>query len=218
MTGGCVLRNRKPAVVALAVAAVAAAAALLPVTTASAATISSPHNAAANVLKPTAVTAAGIPIFHIPNGTSEALPGIHACAALGNDGTTQAVECADIVASGGPGFVSIVPQSEAMCQNLANRSVFPQCANALITMSLFTPGPTQQGSWDTEQCGHSAPLCKTPRQYFLPGLFTTFDQVTSCTDVWTVVAAGSNIELPVSAKTVFSSANLGSGHAIVCPG
>jgi hypothetical protein len=211
------LSKPKPAILALAAAAVAAAAALLPMTTASAATTSAPRSAAANVLKPSAITAAGIPVFHIPNGTAEALPGIHACAALGNDGTTQGVECADIFVSGGPGDVDIVPQSEAICQNLANRSVFPQCANAVITMGLFASGPTQQGNWDTEACGHSDGPCGTPRQIFTGNMFVAFDQVTSCTEVWTVVAAGSNIELPVSARTVFSSANLGSGHAIVCP-
>lgn len=215
--GECVLSRRKPKILPLAAVTVAAAAALLPMTAASAATISSPRGPVANVLRPSAVTPAGIPIFDVGSGSFGLLPDIHACAALGNDGTTQGVECADIYVNGVSGQVDISPASEAACQNLANPSVFPQCANAAIKMALFfaDPGTIQATGWDTGTCGPSNP-CATPRQYFTGPITSSFP-VTSCTEVWTVVNAGSNVKLPGSGRTVSSAANLGSGHAIVCP-
>jgi hypothetical protein len=65
------------------------------------------------------------------------------------------------------------------------------------------------------ECGHSFGPCFSPRTDVSP---VTPYPLTKCLDVWTVVYAGSTIQLPNKANTfVQLSKNLSSGHVVVCP-
>jgi hypothetical protein len=211
--------NRGARFLLLMAAAIASAWALMLPATASAATASAATGptqqpVTASGLQPSGHAADGTPIYHLTSRTAQPLASAHACTAPNNDGTTQAVFCADVIGySNGNGTATIYPQAEGICQNLANRSNFPQCANITLVFGLWAPGPQElSGDWGAE-CGHSFGPCPTPR-YIVDGGAVGVD---GCTEVWTVVDAGSVIELPVSAKFVSLPANLGSGHIIVCP-
>jgi hypothetical protein len=167
------------------------------------------------VIKP-AMTAAGIPVFDVTSAGT--LAGVHACLSLGSDGTNQGVECADLYATpDGNGGVDVFPYGEAFCNH---GSDYPRCAN--VTVYLNVNDATGLGSpHDKYVCGHSAGNCvNNGRNYFI-GL--DFIDLSGCggvgtaSEVWTVDWTGSDIELPGSGLNVTSTANLGSGHAIVCP-
>lgn len=163
-----------------------------------------------------------IPIYVVTSGGF--LKGIHACRALGNDESTQAVMCADIFADPDNNHgVEVAAGVEGICQNLVNRNDFPRCANIAMTFGIHSAA-INFGDSTFDECGHNGELCDIPREIFegpnfdLPatpggGCDTT---VGGPNEVWTVIQSGSSIELPISADTRDLAANLGSQHAIVC--
>jgi hypothetical protein len=205
-------RSRILAAFVLAVAALSAL--TLTAGAASAATVSpgTPRAGSAPLLQPSSYTANGTPVYHLtPGAAAAALP--HACAALGGDGTNQAVECADVVTDG----TYIYPQVEGMCQSLSNSSSFPQCADVHLNFALYEANvgyvtPTVAGL-----CGHANGSCVSGgRNYFYYTNVPLGVGSGQCVEVWTVLFSGSTIELPVSAQTKTSGSNLGSGHAVFC--
>lgn len=169
--------------------------------------------------KPTATTASGIPIWHI---TSAELIG-HTCRALGNYGTNQGVECADILAGPGAtaGTVDIWPVAEAYCENLANRSFEPQCANAVMIMTLNSPLQHTINGVAIMACGHAnGPCAVNNRNYLIGNEYTVSGCNTNAggpNEFWSVIQTDSSVQLPGSDKTVTSTSNLASSHAIICP-
>lgn len=178
-----------------------------------------------------AETDQGIPVYFVEATGSDTdvqgcLDGIHACRVLGNDGTTQAVECADLYALndevGDPGVTVVSPMIEAYCQTISS-GFLVQCANVDVSFELAA-APHSVSAHFTDQCGHSNGSCDAfgqgdTRNYQL-GSF--FQAPAACqgpgtgNEFWAVALAGGTIELPGSDKTVSSSSNLASQHAIVC--
>ena len=137
----------------------------------------------------------------------------HACIAVTTtlDHTSEGVFCADVSNSTNGATVLVNNGAEGICQTQAN-STPEQCSNISITGGLWTQGRELAAFSIT--CGHSNGPCPTPR--FVVS-FTVPVPLTGCEQVWTVVNAGSTIILPGSGKPVSLSANLGSGHIIICP-
>ena len=224
---GILLSSRKR-ILTLVVGVVASAFALLAPAAASAATVAptgsttgtltaaaalAGHPVQAAAVKPSGYTVDGTPVYHLTNHTLAPLATSHACAVAGtNDGTREGVFCSDLVATvNSDGSVSIYPQAEGVCEVISN-GTFPQCANIVADFGMWSTLGELSGDWEGT-CGHAAGACPTPRFYtYGAGLTVT----SGCFNVWTVVNAGSTIELPVSAHNAVLGANLGSGHQDVC--
>ncbi|HZR54488.1 MAG TPA: hypothetical protein VFB06_33940 [Streptosporangiaceae bacterium] len=162
-----------------------------------------------------------IPIFHVTS--AGVLNGIHACRALNNDTINQGVMCADLFAEpdGSNIGVEVAPFVEGMCQNLANPSFFPECAQITMTFSVNTPLFHDAGGAFEEQCArHFNDPCSTPREFFegenfpIPGECNS--QPGGKNEVWTVIKGGSAIELPGSGVFSATATDFASQHAIVC--
>jgi hypothetical protein len=103
--------------------------------------------------------------------------------------------------------------AEGICQNAFSSTSEPvQCANVDITFALWTQGE-ELGAW-TMECGHNGTTCSPTRTTVS---IEALVPLTACEQVWTVVYAGSTIELPHTAAEVTLGANLGSGHITICP-
>jgi hypothetical protein len=175
------------------------------------------------VASASAVTSDSIPVYHVTSAGY--LSGIHSCLELGNDGTVQGVQCADMWAEpDGSGGVIVEEAAEAFC-NVLNSSSYPGCQNIDVGFQL-AQGTGIQTGWDGISCGPDSGLsntCGTGRQYGIgtyPG--TGFD-ITGCDpepgtayEFWTVLMGGNSIQLP-SGTTVSDSSNFAGQHAIVCP-
>jgi hypothetical protein len=172
----------------------------------------------------------GIPIYYVVanQGVSPVycLKGIHNCEALGNDGVTQAVVCADLIAqANGSGDVDVISQAEGYCQNLANNSDYPQCANVEMTSELADAGAGISGPV-TQYCGHTHGNCvNNGRNYFYAGEWV-LPYTAGCGgpgsdyELWSDItghALDTTIEVPVSDSQFSLASNLASQHAIVCP-
>jgi hypothetical protein len=179
---------------------------------------------------PSQETDGGIPVYFVQATGSDpdvqgCLDGIHACRVLGNDGTTQAVECADVYAdsdeAGAPGEAFVSPMIEGYCQTIST-GFLVQCANVDIPFELATPKAVS--AQFTDVCGHSNGSCDAfgqgdTRNYAMGNFFqapAACQGPGSQNEFWTVAQAGGTIELPGSDKKVSSSSNLASPHAIVC--
>jgi hypothetical protein len=143
----------------------------------------------------------------------------HACSvgALNNgttnDGTNEGVFCADVSNSTNGSTVIVNMGAEGICQNAFSSTSEPvQCANVDITFALWT----QSGEIEvaTMECGHNGTLCSATRSTASVPILVP---LTACEQVWTVVYAGSTIELPKTGAGVTLGANLGSGHITICP-
>jgi hypothetical protein len=130
----------------------------------------------------------------------------HACRQIGDDGNYRAVVCADLLSDG-------EPQAEAVCEEDWD-SAFGPCLEAVLYDTSYY-GNAQP--WDEEEgiCLSPTPEgggdCYNPRTYFADGIWMT---PSFTADFWTVVLAGSWIELPDGTLEKLS-ANLGSGHHVV---
>lgn len=132
----------------------------------------------------------------------------HSCTAIGNDGKTQAVFCADLVDNGNSSFA---PQAEGICQTISTGAIV-QCSDISFSFSAWSASFGELEGLSVT-CGHSFGPCPAGRY-----IISDFPVAVSggCLEVWTVVWAGSTIRLPGSGITKSLSANLGSGHTIVC--
>jgi hypothetical protein len=162
-----------------------------------------------------------IPVYRVV--TPGFISGMHACRALGNDGSTQGVMCADLFAErDNTGGVQVSATVEGACESLANRNIFPECAEIDMFFSAHRAQSDFGDPLTLEQCArHFNDPCSTPREFFeaaplhdIPGPCNT--SVGGPNEVWTVVGLGSSIELPVSGAVRFLAANLGSNHGIIC--
>jgi hypothetical protein len=179
---------------------------------------------------PSAETDQGIPVYFVEATGSDVevagcLDGIHACRVLGNDGTTQAVECADLYAesdeAGDPGVTIVSPMIEGYCQTIST-GFLVQCANVDVSFEAATPQAVS--AHFTDVCGHSNGPCDAfgqgdTRNYQLGGFFQAPADCHgpgSGNEFWAVALAGATIQLPGSDKKVSSNSNLASQHAIVC--
>lgn len=137
----------------------------------------------------------------------------HACQAVTTtaDNTNEGVFCADVSNSTNGATVQVVMGAEGVCQTQANDTA-EQCSNISITGGLWTQG--QQLAVFSFACGHTLGPCPTPRKIFS---FPVPVPLTGCEQVWTVVDAGSTIDLPGTGKPVSLTADLGSGHITICP-
>jgi hypothetical protein len=184
----------------------------------------------------TSASAAALPILHSSSSTTgqEA----HQCQVIGNDGTTQAVVCADILtgvydADSGEGSYAR-DQVEAYCQTISTGAVV-QCADVLVTYGLNSAANDSAYpdiSSDVE-CGHAYGACSTGRNvwsnvtYDYPWSKWTSSNcdsnVNGESSVWSVIYGGNDtiIELPKSDKSVaLTTGNDGgneiSGHYFIC--
>lgn len=143
----------------------------------------------------------------------------HTCAKgtdAGADTDHEGVFCADLDAEVlSDGSVEVWPEAEGSCQMLPESGKFVLCANVTLDYEIAD----SVGDVDVQQqaeCGHLYGVCGTPRYdvygagYLVPA--------GGCANVWSVVLAGSQIELPGSAVDSNLAANLGSGHVYVGSG
>lgn len=172
-----------------------------------------------NVIKPTA-TASTIKTFIITTGGL--LSGIHACAdmAPGPDSDNHyGVVCANLWAQPGPnGTITVSPAISAYCQvGLTTTDV--TCAQIDVEMELGLGNSTVSG-FTGSGCGHKFGSCPVNAKYNLVGQPTNVSGGCLGTktqdEVWTVLLANMDIELPVSDMDTFLPANLASQHALVC--
>jgi hypothetical protein len=178
------------------------------------------HTANRAAVSSTSNAANTIPVYYITSTNYGYLTGIHACLALGNDGTNQGVECEDVYAyAPSSGTVAVFPVAEGICQNLANKSDYPQCRTNGIDFALAT-GIGYNTPTSTGVCGtySTSPCVDNGRNYYLG----TGIQLSGCdttpgdiNEVWSVNWNGSAIALP-SSRVVLSKANAASPHAIIC--
>jgi hypothetical protein len=125
----------------------------------------------------------------------------HVCEVLDDDGTNQAVICADLVVTSLPdGSYTARGQAEVACQGLSNKNSFPQCANAVVWIGIEDPSV---GDALLAGCGHSNGPCSTPRAFFSSDFFEVGNG--QCHhNVWATVfwnlanGPGTSIELPAS--------------------
>ena len=164
----------------------------------------------------------GIPVYHLTQDEEgECLSGIHACRSLGNDGTTQGVECADLYYGGlnSAGDLIISSVAEGYCQPVSGGAM-TQCANITVSFD-FNTGNGESTSSDPGLilCGHSNGPCMNNRNEvvadFLP-IPSGCGGPGSVHEVWTVDYTDNIIQLPGSDDKVISHSNLASQHAIVC--
>lgn len=134
----------------------------------------------------------------------------HSCADIGNDGTTKAVLCADLIDNGNGTFGGA---AEGVCVRLSD-GAYVQCAHIHIYVALETTDG-QIGEVGEPQCGHEFGDCPHNDRFIR---YTDTLGISGCHDYWTVVFAGSYIQLPGVTGEGFRtlSANLGSGHTIIC--
>jgi hypothetical protein len=175
-----------------------------------------------------------IPIFFV--GSSPAvLNGLHTCLVMGNDGNTQGVECADVVAESDRGLgVRVAPFVQAVCQSLSNPGSFPQCGEIDIVSGINNAQSQFLTGFNNNTCGPPPDLAclngatNGPNPGIRNEFLGNYADIQGCNEaaggpneVWAVDLVNSLIELPGTAgvrpaKNVFSSRNLASGHAIVC--
>ena len=130
-----------------------------------------------------------------------------------NDGTNEGVFCADVSNSTNGSSVIVNMGAEGICQNAFSSTSEPvRCANVDITFALWTQG--EEIAAATMECGHNGTLCSTGRTTASIAISVP---LTACEQVWTVVYAGSTVELPTTGAGVTLGANLGSGHITICP-
>lgn len=128
----------------------------------------------------------------------------HVCEVLDDDGTNQAVICADLVVTALPDGVYLARgQAEVACQSLSNKNSFPQCANAVVWIGIEDP---QVGDALLAQCGHSNGPCSTPRHFFSSDAFQV-DNGQCHHNVWATVfwnlANGPQTSIELPASTAF---------------
>jgi hypothetical protein len=174
-------------------------------------------------------TTATIPIYYITSTNYGFLTGIHACKALGNDGTNQGVVCADVFAyppSASLGGVAVFPFLESYCQNLADHNDYPACNEKVIPFTLANGAGQVISATTVDACGPYAGTdtpCPSGRQ--LTGGAHGF-LISGCDpepgtiyEMWSVEYGIGLIHLPTTNKPVGGTAsNLASPHAIVCEG
>jgi hypothetical protein len=165
-------------------------------------------------------TSDGIPVFFTDSSSVGCLDGIHTCRVVGNDGTTQAVECADIFAEGpgenGNTNLDVWPVEEGYCQNLATDDIV-QCANVEMTFQLNNPGGATASY--TYTCGHSAGACDASGRNEDYGNGGSYDGPPDIApggqnEIWTEITS-CTIQLPGSDMKVSCDGNMGTSHAIV---
>jgi hypothetical protein len=164
-----------------------------------------------NVMKPNTVTE-----FHVTG--PEYLPGIHKCTVLpGTNTSTEGVVCADLFA--GPasdGDLDVYPVIEAYCQNDVTSAVVA-CGSISFTIFLGFGNGNISFSYSAG-CGNGKAACPGGRLKVsgpateiglgcLPG---------TSSEVWSVVEAGTKINLPATLTINTLPSNLASQHAIVC--
>jgi hypothetical protein len=132
-----------------------------------------------------------------------------------NDGTNKGVFCADISAptNSTNGKLTVTIGAEGICQNVAT-SVIVRCANIDISYGLWTTNNREIKAASPLVCGHNGTLCSAGRTTATLGISVP---VSSCEEVWTVVSAGSTIELPKTGDTASLGTDVGSGHITICP-
>jgi hypothetical protein len=170
---------------------------------------------------PGAASTTSIPIYYITPTNYGYLSGIHACLPLGNDGTNQAVECADLWAGPDPtpGLVDVYPVAEGYCQNLSDHNSYPKCSFISLELEL-AQGNGAVGDIFGGECGASSAPCGTNRRNYFDGYVLTIGgcdpEPGTAYEFWSVVRDDSMFFLP-SGHEVTSPENLASPHAIICP-
>jgi hypothetical protein len=187
--------------------------------------VSIPASALSNTIEPQASSSAsGVPFYPISN-SGGLLAGIHQCVAISkNDKTNQGVFCADLYAMpdpNDPDGVIVAPIGEGMCQGLANKKSFPQCANVLAKLTINVISQHNITGTQIVQCGHAAGPCMSGGRNLLIapiglGIHGCDTAAGGDNEVWNVIQHDSSVELPGSALLVETTSDLGSGHAIVC--
>lgn len=130
-----------------------------------------------------------------------------------NDGTNQGVFCADVKNSTNGATVQVDMGPEGVCQNV-HTSGFTQCADMEFFFALWTQGRALSPTFHWG-CGHAPNALCPPGRVIVD--VTISVPLSGCEEAWTVVDAGSTIELPRTARTATLTANLGSGHITICP-
>ena len=149
---------------------------------------------------------------------------VHHCDVIGSADGYQAVVCADVITyylgtddyeSGGA--------IEFYCQTDAG--VVVRCAN-IYAEGVFANAAGGRGLAGSYACGHTYGACPNGRAsagadaiyQYTNGTPSCYDRADSKNEVWTVVYGGNTqIELPVSDKTVELDSNFSSGHYLICP-
>lgn len=136
----------------------------------------------------------------------------HACRDIGNDGTTRAVFCADVIDDGNGYFTA---QAEGMCQTIATGALV-QCSDIFFEFSGWFKTYNVAAVDVDAGCGHPPyPLC-LPARYIVHS--QPVGQFDCNEEVWTVVWANgvNQITLPKTRQVkTLSNTDLGSGHIII---
>lgn len=185
------MKRRKPLLALLAASVISAVALMMP-TAASAATGTAGYGQSV------------VHLSDVAGGSGVSPADEHNCVSPGNDGVTRAVFCADFI-------YYQTAQAEGMCQTMST-GVIVQCPLIELHYGLAVAGP---GQVETEYaaCPHNGHPCPE-------GRFTVNDEgqssYFSCgVEMWTVVNATSEIELP-SHRVITLGSNFASAHGVSC--
>ncbi len=149
---------------------------------------------------------------------------VHKCEVVGSADGYQAVVCVDVETyylgtddyeSGGA--------MEVLCQTDAGVTV--RCAN-IYAEGVLANAAGGRGYAGSYACGHTYGLCPSGRATiganaiykYTNGSPSCYETANSENEVWMVAYAyNTQIELPVSGKTVELNSNFSSGHYLICP-
>jgi hypothetical protein len=168
-----------------------------------------------------AVAPAAIPIYYISPTNYGFLSGIHACRSVVNHSGTQGVICADLYATPyGSTGVQIDPVQESFCNA---GSSYPECYEVVVNFELGqgngSVSPVSHffcASWEPPSCA-SGTRNKTGGDNSVAIVQGCNPNPGTANEAWSVILTDSQVGLSSQYYGIIQP-NLGSQHAIVCPG
>jgi hypothetical protein len=139
----------------------------------------------------------------------------HACNVLGGDGSTQGVHCADLAFVTNSTGWEMWGVGEALCQTISG-GVEKQCAGIRQNVGLYNPSGQLAGA--QHNCGRfGGSACPATVRFQNSSGHATlpFPPAGFCYEIWAAMT-NEQIVLPVSARTVGPSPNVGTAHFDFC--